>query len=82
MYTKNQQRNGSYFHNGHGEFGSMLGNVGQCPSSRFLNCWIEFFKANDQGFESAGVDDCFGELGGVLGDCSENIGCGFFVEAL
>ena len=58
----------------------MLGNAGQSPSSSFFNAWVEFFKAVDEGIESTAINHCFGEVGGMLGDTPEDIGCCFFVE--
>ena len=82
MDTEDQEGDSSHFHNGHGQLGRVLSDVGEGPGGSFLDGGVELFEADHEGFKCPRVNHCFSELSGVLGDCSEDEGCCFLVESL
>ena len=82
MNAKNEEANGASIDDCLSQFVVVLCDTAEGKSGCFFHRWIEFFEAVYKGIKSAGVDDGLSKVGGVFGNRSQNVGGGFFVEAL
>ena len=60
----------------------VLGDAGESEGSGLLDGGIELLEAVHEGIEGSGVDNSLCEVRRVLGNRSEDVSSGFFVESL
>ena len=60
----------------------MLGNAREGKGSGLLHGWVELLKTVHEGIEGTRVDNGLGEVGGVLGNRSEDVSSSLLVESL